>query len=110
MASAARRTAQAPMKVFEKTRSQARFAAVVTETTQAEIMETAMNEYIERHAEEFALGLKHAHEALLGGTIETLAYVLDADPEVIRRIAGDVDPDHFKPRRAERPHAIPAAE
>ncbi|MGI8407588.1 MAG: hypothetical protein ACR2L3_03670 [Actinomycetota bacterium] len=81
MTSAARRTSRTPMKVYEATRIQARYAAALKDTTQAEIVETAMNEYIERHAEEFALGLKHAREALSAGPVATAAYLLDEDIE-----------------------------
>lgn len=92
MASVARRTSRTPMKVYESTRIQARYAATFKDTTQAEIMESAMNEYIERHAEEFALGLKHAREALSGGSVATAAYLLDEDIEDLRRVAGSDDP------------------
>lgn len=80
------------MKVYEATRIQARYAAALKDTTQAEIMETAMNEYIERHAEEFALGLKHARAALSAGPIATAAYLLDEDIEDLRKVAGSDDP------------------
>jgi hypothetical protein len=80
------------MKVYETTRTQARYAATFKDTTQAEIMESAMNEYIERHAEEFALGLKHAREALSGGSVATAAYLLDEDIEDLRKVAGSDDP------------------
>jgi hypothetical protein len=89
---AMRRTSQAPMKVYETTRTQVRFAAVLKDTSQAEIMETAMNEYIERHAEDFALGLKHAREALLAGPIATAAYLLDEDIEDLQKVAGSAEP------------------
>jgi hypothetical protein len=103
MTSAARRTSQTPMKVYERTRSQARYAAALKETTQAEIVEMAMNEYIERHVEEFALGLKQAREALFIGANSALAYVMNEDADEIRDVVGDLDPDLFKPRRAELP-------
>lgn len=92
MTSAARRTSRTPMKVYETTRTQARYAATFKDTTQAEIMESAMNEYIERHAEEFALGLKHAREALSGGSVATAAYLLDEDIEDLRKVAGSDEP------------------
>jgi hypothetical protein len=45
--------------------------------------------------------LEEARAALAAGALETLAYVMDEDIEDIRRVAGDIDPDAFKPRRAE---------
>ena len=52
----------------------------------------------ERSAEEFALGLKRAREALSAGPIETLAYVMNEDVESIRDVAGEIESDLFKPR------------
>ncbi len=104
-----KRTSQSPVKVYERTKTQIRFAASIQDRPQAEVMEAAMDEYIERHVEDFALGLKHASEALLGGTVQTLAYVMKEDSEVVRSVIGEVDPDLFKPRKAVLPRTSSAS-
>lgn len=87
-----KRMSKTPVKVYETTREKIRLAAAVKDTLQAEIMEAAVDEYIERHAEDFALGLKLAREALLAGQAETAAYLLDEDVETVRRVAGSSVP------------------
>ena len=82
------KTSDSPIKVYEATKEQVRLAAAVTGLNQASIVETAMNEYLERHAEEFALGLKKAREALFAGKAATIAYVLGEDAEDVARVAG----------------------
>jgi hypothetical protein len=92
------------MKVFERTRDRVQLASGVLRKTQAEIMEAAVDEYIERHAEDFVLGLKLAREALLAGPVETAAYLLDENPEKLRRVAGREDASPIRVRRAARPN------
>jgi hypothetical protein len=92
MVTMAKRMSKTPVKVYETTREKIRIAAAVRDTIQAEIMEAAVDEYIERHAEDFALGLKLAREALLAGHVETAAYLLDEDVEAVRRVAGSSAP------------------
>jgi predicted DNA-binding protein len=107
VASVARRTSLSPVKVFDRTRTRLQYAAGLLRKTQAEIMEAAVDEYIEHHIEDFAVGLKEAREALLGGAVATLAHVSGEDPEVVQSVAGDVDPDVFKPRKVERSRTTP---
>jgi hypothetical protein len=94
------------MKVFERTRTQVQYASGVLRKTQAEILEAAVDEYIERHAEDITLGIKHAREALLAGRAETVAYLLDEDVEAVRRVSGSAAPTppagtDARPRTAE---------
>jgi hypothetical protein len=104
-----KRTSPQPLKVYERTKDQVRLAASIQNRPQAEVVEVAMNEYIERHTEEFALGLKQAREALFGGAVSTLSYSMREDPDEIRAVVGDVDDDLFKPRRVELPRTKPKA-
>jgi hypothetical protein len=90
-----RGTSQAPVKVYETTKEQLRFMAAIADRTQAEIMESAVNEYLERPAEDFARGLKRARDALLRGKLDAVAYLVDEDVEDVRRVAGTAAP---KPR------------
>jgi len=46
---------------------------------QAELVERAIDEYVEHHRELFALRMERAQEALLGGKTSTLAYSLGVD-------------------------------
>jgi hypothetical protein len=73
------------------------------------VVEAAMDEFIERHIKDFDLGLKHARQALLGGAVSTLAYVMREDSDEVRDVVGEVDPDLFKPRRVELPRTTPDA-
>ena len=68
--------AQSPIKVHEATKEKVRYAALMAGLKQAELVERAVDEYVEHHRELFALRMEHAHEALLGGKASTLAYSL----------------------------------
>lgn len=70
-----------PIKVDEITKEQIRLAAAFAGCRQSEIVQRAMSEFVERHAEDFALGLKNAREALFAGQTETIAYLLDENVE-----------------------------
>jgi hypothetical protein len=68
--------AQSPIKVHEATKEKVRYAALMAGLKQAELVERAVDEYVERHRELFALRMDRAHAALLGGKTSTLAYSL----------------------------------
>lgn len=103
----AKRMSKTPVKVYEATREKIRLAAALKGTIQAEVMEVAVDEYIERHSEDFALGLKHAREALLAGPVSAVAYLLDEDdPEKLRRVGGSDDAPAIRARKAARPTPI----
>lgn len=87
------KTSDSPIKVYEATKEQVRLAAAVTGLSQASIVETAMNEYVERHEEEFTLGLKKAREALFAGKTAAIAYVLGEDADDVARVAGAAAPE-----------------
>lgn len=81
-------THPSPLKVSGETRERVRLIAAITGRTQAEIVDEAVGQFVERHAEDFALGLKRAREALLGGDVSTAAYLLNEDPDEVARVAG----------------------
>lgn len=83
-----KKTSQSPIKVSEVTRERVRIAAAVAGRTQAEIIDSAVDEYLARHADEFTIGLKRAREALFAGTGAAVAYLLDEDEEAVRRVSG----------------------
>lgn len=95
--------AQSPIKVHEATKEKVRYAALMAGLKQAELVERAVDEYVEHHRELFALRMERAHEALLGGKTSTLAYsvgVGEADVERVGGVASDQLGGSRRPRRA----------
>lgn len=81
-------TTEAPVKVSTVTRERARLAATLLKCTQRQVLDQAMAEFIERHADEMSVGIDRARKALLGGDAEMLAYVSGASREDIERLGG----------------------
>jgi hypothetical protein len=100
--------AQSPIKVHEATKDKVRYAALMAGLKQAELVERAIDEYVERHRELFAQRMKRAQEALLGGKAYTLAYSLgvgEADVERVGGVGSDQLGGSRRPRRATSNHA-----
>ncbi len=95
--------AQSPIKVHEATKEKVRYAALMAGLKQAELVERAVDEYVERHREDFAQRMEQAHHALLGGKTATLAYSLGVEEADVQRV-GVVSSDQLggsrRPRRA----------
>lgn len=95
--------AQSPIKVHEATKEKVRYAALMAGMQQAELVERAVDEYVERHREDFAQRMESARRALLGGKTSTLAYSLGVDEADVQRLGG-VYSDQLggsrKPKRA----------
>jgi hypothetical protein len=95
--------AQSPIKVHEATKEKVRYAALMAGLKQAELVERAVDEYVERHREDFAQRMEQAHQALLGGKTATLAYSLGVEEADVERVGG-VSSDQLggsrRPRRA----------
>jgi hypothetical protein len=100
--------AQSPIKVHEATKEKVRYAALMAGLKQAELVERAVDEYVEHHRELFTARMERAHEALLGGKTSTLAYSLGVDEADVERVGG-VASDQLggsrRPRRAISNHA-----
>lgn len=96
-------TVQSPIKVYEITRERIRHAALLAGCNQAEFVDRAVAEYVERHRDEFAQRMESAREALLGGKALTLAYSLGVNEDDVLRVGG-VRTDQLgvsrRPRRA----------
>jgi hypothetical protein len=95
--------AQSPIKVHESTKEKVRYAALMAGLKQAELVEQAVDEYVQRHREEFAHRMERAHAALLGGKGATLAYSLGVSEEDVARadgVASDQVGGSRSPRRA----------
>lgn len=93
--------ANSPIKVHESTKEKVRYAALMAGLQQAQLVERAVDEYVERHREEFGQRMEHAREALLGGKASTLAYTTDVSQEDVARVGG-VEPDQVGSRRPRR--------
>ncbi len=94
--------AQSPIKVHESTKAKVRYAALMAGLKQSELVEGAIDEYVERHREEFQRRMERAHEALLGGTASTFAYASGVSEDDVARVGG-VTSDQVgsrKPKRA----------
>ena len=57
-------SAQAPIKVNERTKDRVRYLAALTDATQAEIVDRAVSEYATRHADAIARGLDRASRCI----------------------------------------------
>jgi len=94
--------AQSPIKVHESTKEKVRYAALMSGLQQAELVERAVDEYVERHREEFGRRMERAREALLGGKASALAYATGVSEDDVARVGG-VGGTHAgsrKPKRA----------
>ncbi|MDQ2943065.1 MAG: hypothetical protein M3R21_05270 [Candidatus Dormibacteraeota bacterium] len=79
---------EAPIKVSRKTHERARLMAAVLGVTQGEIVDRAMAEFIESHADDLSHRVERARSALLGGDEAMLAYLSGVDAEEIKRLGG----------------------
>ncbi len=83
---------ESPIKVHESTKEKVRYAASMTGLQQSEIVEKAVDEYVERHRDEFAARIERARQALLGGEAATIAYASGVTVDDVERLGG-VKPD-----------------
>ena len=80
---------QAPIKVNENTKDRIRYLAAVSNLTQAQIVDVAVQEFAVRHADMIEKGLDHARSVLAGGDNESLAaFLLDMPRERVKRVSG----------------------
>jgi hypothetical protein len=78
--------ADAPLQVSRQTKERVRLGAAILACTQGEFVDRAVAEYLERHAEGMQLRVEAARAALLGGDDEVIAYLLEVDPDDVRRV------------------------
>ncbi len=79
---------QSPIKVSEATKERIRYLAALTDTTQGEIVDRAVEEYAARHADAIQAGIERARSVLVGGETAIAAHLLDVPVEDIERVAG----------------------
>jgi len=80
--------AQSPIKVHESTKEKIRYAASVSGLKQSELVEQAVDEYVERHRQEFVERFGRARDALLGGDASALAHSLGVAEDDVERLGG----------------------
>jgi predicted transcriptional regulator len=81
-------TEQSPIKVSAATKERVRYLAALSDATQAEIVDRAVEEYAARHVEEIKQGIQRARFVLTGGDAEIAAYLLDLPVEDVKRVTG----------------------
>jgi predicted transcriptional regulator len=79
---------QSPIKVSEATKERIRYIAALTDATQAEVVDRAVEEYAARHAGAIQAGIERARSVLAGGETAIAAHLLDVPAEDIERVAG----------------------
>ena len=68
--------AQAPIKVNEETKERIRYLAALVDTTQAEVVDRAVQEYAVRHADLIEKGIDRARSVLASGDAALAADLL----------------------------------
>jgi len=82
------KTIQAPIKVNEQTKERIRYLAALLDTTQADVVDRAVQEYTVRHADVIEKGIANARSALVGGDSAIAALILDEPAEAVERVSG----------------------
>ena len=78
---------QAPIKVNEDTHARIRYLATLTNLTQGDVVDLAVQEFAVRHPDMIEKGLDHARSVLAGGPSAIAAQLLDVPLESIQRVA-----------------------
>ncbi len=81
-------TDHAPIKVSGATKERIRYLAALTDATQAEIVDRAIEEYAARHVDDIKEGIQRARFVLTGDDTEIAAFLLDVPVGDVERVAG----------------------
>jgi predicted transcriptional regulator len=84
---------QAPIKVNEDTKERIRYLAALINTTQAEVVDRAIREYAQRHADLIEKGIDHARSVLAAGDVAIAPHLLEG-PDAVRRMSGGARATH----------------
>jgi predicted transcriptional regulator len=79
---------QSPIKVSEATKEQIRYLAAIIDTTQADVVDRAVREYVVRHADLVEKGIDRARSVLAGGDAAIAAHLLDVPLDAVQRVDG----------------------
>jgi hypothetical protein len=80
--------ADAPLKVSRQTKEKVRLGAAMLACTQGELVDRAVAEFLEHHAEKLSARVESARSALLGSEEDVIAYLLEVDADDVRRVSG----------------------
>ena len=80
--------AQAPIKVNEETKERIRYLAALIDTTQAEVVDKAVQEYAVRHADLIEKGIDRARSVLAAGDAAIAAHLLGKPLDDVQRVSG----------------------
>ncbi|HEY3578264.1 MAG TPA: hypothetical protein VGK68_09795 [Gaiellaceae bacterium] len=78
--------AENALKVSRETKERVRLGAAILACTQGELIDRAIAEYLEHHAEDLQSRVESARRALLGTDADVIAYLLDVDSDEIARV------------------------
>ena len=81
------------IKVSEATKERIRLTAALFDLQQGQLVERAIDEFVERNAVDLGRSIKRAHTALLGGRAATIGYLLGEDAAAVTRVSGDANPE-----------------
>jgi predicted transcriptional regulator len=79
---------QSPIKVSPQTKERIRYLAALTDTTQTQLVDRAVEEYAARHADLIEKGIENARSVLAVGDVAVAAHLLNVPEAAVRRIAG----------------------
>jgi len=80
--------AQAPIKVNVETKERIRYLAALVDTTQAEVVDRAVQEYAVRHADLIEKGIDRARSVLASGDVALAAHLLGKPLDAVQRVSG----------------------
>jgi hypothetical protein len=80
--------AQAPIKVTVETKERIRYLAALVDTTQAEVVDRAVQEYAVRHADLIEKGIDRARSVLASGDGALAAHLLGKPLDDVQRVSG----------------------
>jgi predicted transcriptional regulator len=79
---------QSPIKVSPQTKERIRYLAALTDTTQTQLVDRAIEEYAARHTDLIEKGIETARSVLAVGDVAVAANLLNVPDEAVRRVAG----------------------
>jgi hypothetical protein len=79
---------QSPIKVNEETKERIRYLSALIDTTQADVVDRAIQEFAVRHTDLVEKGIDKARSVLSGGDAAIAAHLLDVPLDAVERISG----------------------
>jgi hypothetical protein len=79
---------QSPIKVNEETKERIRYLAALVDTTQADVVDRAVQEYAVRHADLVEKGIDRARSVLASGDVALAAHLLGRSLDDVQRVSG----------------------